>query len=60
MPSLPDVADTLATLLRSLEPADRVGVALLLAKLMLKDLPLALRQETADEFATHVRQFYDD
>lgn len=60
MLTYPEVADTLAALLRSLEHAERVGVALLLAKKVLRDLPLGLRQETADEFAAQVRWLYDN
>jgi hypothetical protein len=59
MLTFPNVAVTFASLLRALEPADRVGVALLLAKLVLRDLPLAIRKETAEEFATHIRRLYD-
>jgi hypothetical protein len=59
MLAFPDVAVTFASLLRALQPADRVGVALLLAKLVLRDLPPEIRKETADEFATHVRRLYD-
>ena len=56
--TIPDVADTLKALLEPLDMPQRVGVALLLSKRLLRDLPQRLQQDTADEFATEVRRLH--
>jgi hypothetical protein len=54
-----DVAGTLAALLQQFDVASQVGISLLLAKTVLRQIPATLRAETAKDFATQVQKLYD-
>ena len=54
-----DVAGTLAALLQQFDVASPVGISLLLAKTVLRQIPALVRREIVRDFAAEVQRLYD-
>lgn len=57
--SAESVASAFEMLLQDLDLPDRIGVAALLSKRLLRCLPVALQAETAAEYAAVVQRLHD-